>query len=574
MTALTKNTKALLRKEIPPLKSRNMRISRERQHTHSWSTTPGAFFRIYKDEPLSLEVTFQEETPSTRVMLYTNLLGETDEWGEIEFRNNLSGNFTLSVLPLKCGIFQFKLKYSPDNGKTWYWDRCPVAKVIVDPEVAKDIRMYTFIPSVSGHIGNWISALDHIGNLGFNTVHLLPVTAMDYSESPYAAADLFNIDPSFLNPSDPRSGLDQFEEFVDVAHQKGIKLCVDLVLNHIGVSSSMARQCPEWFVADQNEPDGLLRAGCWHMNKWIRWEDLGIIQYDQPEPSMRQELWTYMKQYALFWANYAAYTGGMVRFDNLHSSHPGFIGELVHTLRGAYPDLIVQAEFFSDSNTLLKTAAKCELNLLLANPWEHPFAGDLRDYLRYLHEISKNIRFLTPITTHDTGAPAQLYGTPDAAVARYFTLALLATGQTGMVQGTEHGVLEKIDFIGRKRSVSFPTPDRYNALIRKVNSLLHNYALFHEGGNIRFVDQGHGALIAAVREGRKNPREKFLLVSNLDTANTYTFKAPLSDIRQEKGSCRLQEMIQGKKILPEDDALEIEVEPCGIRAYRIDPYRG
>jgi len=571
---MNKSIPAILRREIPPLKSRNMRIAKEGKHKHSWVTTPGAFFRLYKDEPFSLEVTFPEECPSSRVKLYTNLLSATDEWGEIEFQNHLSGHFSLSVTPPKCGIFLFKIKYSPDNGTTWYWDRCPVAKVIVDPAVAKDIRMYTLIPSVSGHIGDWISALDHIHALGFNTVHLLPVTTMDYSESPYAAADLFMIDPSFLNPADSRSGLDQFEDFVAVARRKGIKICVDLVLNHIGVSSAMARQCPEWFVADLNEPDGLLRAGCWHMNKWIRWEDLGVIQYDQPEPSMRQELWTYMKQYALFWANYAAHTGGMVRFDNLHSSHPGFIEELIHTLRGAYPDLIIQAEFFSDSNTLLKASAKCELNLLLANPWEHPFAEDLREYLRYLHEISKNIRFLTPITTHDTGAPAQLYGTPESAVARYFTLALLTTGQTGMVQGTEHGVLEKIDFIGRKRSVSFPTPDRYNALFRKVNALLHNHTLFHEGGNIRFVDQGHGALIAAVREGRKNPQEKFLLVSNLDTAHSYKIRLSLADILLQTESCRLQEMIQGEKILLEGDALEIEVEPCGIRAYRIDTFKG
>ncbi len=569
MTTLAQNKTTLVRREIPLLKTHNVKTARKGLHKHSWSTTPGAFFRIFKEDPLSLEVTFPEENSSSRVMLHTNLLGGEDEWGELEFKNDGSGNFSLSVKPRRCGIFLFKIKHSPDNGKTWFWDGCPVSKVIVDPESARDIRMYTLIPSVSGHIGDWIAALDHIRDLGFNTVHLLPVTTMDYSESPYAAADLFSIDPSFLNPSDSREGLDQFEDFVRAAREKGIKLCVDLVLNHVGISSQIARNCPEWFVADINEPDGLLRAGCWHMNKWIKWEDLGIIQYDHPEPAMKQELWTYMKQYALFWANYAAYTGGMVRFDNLHSGNRDFMAELIRTLRTAYPDLIIHAEFFSDSNTLLKTSAKYELNLLLANPWEHPFAEMLREYMRYLHEISKNIRFLTPVTTHDTGAPAQLYGSPEAAVPRYFTLALFGTGQTGMVQGTEHGVLEKINFIGRKHSVSFPTPNRYNALIRKVNQLLDNYELFHEGGNITFVDKGHGAVIAAIREGRKNPAERFLLVSNLDTVNPYTIKLELPGILQGKKCCRLNEMIKGDTMALESDTLELEMEPCGIRAYQI-----
>jgi len=295
MMTMTQNKADLVRREIPPLTCHNTRI-REEKHNHSWSTIPGAFFRIYKDEPLALEVTFQDASPSSRVMLYTNLLGSADEWGEIEFTNHLSGNFSLSVMPVKCGIFLFKIKYSQDNGKTWYWDGCPIAKVIVDPADARDIRMYTLLPNVSGHIGDWIIALDHIRNLGFNTVHLLPVTTMDFSESPYAAADLFSIDPALLNPSDLRGGLDQFEDFVRAARKKGVKLCVDLVLNHIGIASAVAGFCPEWFVADKNEEDGLLRAGCWHMNTWIKWEDLGVIQYDQPEPLMRQELWTYMKQ--------------------------------------------------------------------------------------------------------------------------------------------------------------------------------------------------------------------------------------------------------------------------------------
>lgn len=567
---MIQQTTAVIHREIPSLNSHNMRIAREGQLKRSWPVAPDEFFRIFKGEPLSLEVEFLEEQPSPRVRLYTNLLSSGDEWSEIEFSRNLSGHFSLSLAPPRCGIFLFKIKYSPDDGRTWYWDRIPFTKVIVDPAGAKDIRMYTLIPNVSGHIGDWICALDHIRDLGFNTAHLLPVTKMDFSESPYSAEDLFSIDPSFLNPDDSRGGLDQFEDFVRAAREKGIRLCLDLVLNHVGISSRMAGRCPEWIVADKNEQNGLLRAGCWHMNKWIKWGDLCRIHYDHPEPLIKQELRAYMKQYALFWANYAALTGGMIRLDNLHSSHPEFIADLIHTLRLAYPDLIIQAEFFSDSNTLLKTASNYELNLLLGDPWEQPFAEALREYLLYLHAISAKLRFLTPITSHDTSSAAQLYGSPDAAATRYFTLALFATGQTGMVQGMEHGAREKINFIGRKRAISFPTPNRYNTVIRKVNRLLQNHDLFHEGGNIRFVDQGHGALMAAVREGRQTPEEKFLLISNLDIGHPHKIELKLSDIREKNRDCLLHEMIEDEKVGIEGDLLEIEVEPCGIRAYRIE----
>ncbi|MDA8123580.1 MAG: alpha-amylase family glycosyl hydrolase [Deltaproteobacteria bacterium] len=570
MTVTIPQAAVLVRREIPSLRSHNMRIAREGQLKRSWPVAPHEFFRIFKDEPLVLEVEFLETHPAPQIRLYTNLLSEADEWSEIEFQRRPAGPFSLSLTPPRCGIFLFKIKHSADGGKTWFWDRIPFSKVIVDPAGAKDIRMYTLIPNVSGRIGDWIAALDHVRDLGFNMVHLLPVTAMDASESPYAAADLFAIDPSFLAPDDVRNGLAQFEDFVRAAREKGIRLCLDLVLNHIGITSQMAGRCPEWIVEDKNEPNGLMRAGCWHMNKWIKWGDLCRIHYDHPEPVIRQELWAYMKQYALFWANYAAYTGGMIRLDNLHSSHPEFIADLIGTLRLAYPDLIIQAEFFSDSNTLLKTAARRELNLLLADAWEHPFAEALRDYLIYLHAISTKLRFLTPISTHDTSSAALLYGSPAAAVTRYFTLALFATGQMGMVQGMEHGLLEKIHFIGRNRVLSLPSPDRYSALIGKVNRLLADHALFQEGGNIRFVDQGHGAVLAALREGCKRPEERFLLLANLDTTNPYQMKLDLSGIRPRDGSCLLREMLQGEEIALKDDVLALEIEPCGMRAYRIE----
>ena len=39
-----------------------------------------------------------------------------------------------------------------------------------------------------------------------------------------------------------------------------------------------------------------------------------------------------MIDYALFWAKYANDTGGLVRFDNLHSSNPDFVQRLTLAL--------------------------------------------------------------------------------------------------------------------------------------------------------------------------------------------------------------------------------------------------
>lgn len=560
----------LIRRPIPQLKSRNMKIGREGQLKRSWPVAPDEFFRIYRDEPLYLEVEFREKHPYPRVVLYTNLLcKEADEWSEIEFKQGHSGCFYIFVPPVRCGIFQFKIKHSPDNGKTWFWDRVPFTKVIVDTAYAKDIRMYTLIPSVSGTIRDWINALDHIANLGCNMVHLLPITTLDASESPYAAADLFGVDKSYLDPEDSRDGLNQFEDFVRAAKERGLRLCMDFVLNHIGITGNIAKLSPEWLTPDKNEQDGLMRAGCWHMNKWVKWGDLVKINYDHPEKPVKKALWAYMRQYAGFWAGYAAYTNGMIRFDNLHSSDSEFIEDLIRTLRRIYPDLVIQAEFFSDSNTLLKTTSKYELNLLLATPWEHPFAEDLRDYLKYLHSISDKLHFLNPLSTHDTGSPAQLYGAPEACVPRYFAVALMGTGQTGLVQGTEHGAPAKINFIGKSQRISFPTPNRFNEEFRKVNRLLAEHHLFHENDNLLFVDNNHGAVLAAIREEKKKHGEKFLLIANMDIKNSYHLQLDLPMLAQKHKSVVLHDVFIDIKEAMHGNFFTVNLEPSGIRAYRI-----
>ncbi|MBL8027379.1 MAG: hypothetical protein JNL74_13245 [Fibrobacteres bacterium] len=556
----------LIRTSIPVLNSKDIKLGKEGQIYRSWSVTPGDFFRIYKDEPLYLEVNFREDLKAPKVVLYTDMLSKGKEWSEIEFEKVTPNNFRISVNPKRCGIFQFKIKHSPDNGKSWFWDRVPFTKVIVDPAGAKDIRMYTLLPTATGNITAWKRELTHIKNLGFNMIHLLPITAMDESESPYAAADLFDVDHSFRDAADKRGALEQFEDFVEVAKENGIRLCMDLVLNHIGIKSNVARMKPEWLIPDRNESDSLMRAGCWHMNKWIKWEDLVKINYDHPEEHVRKELTEYMKQYALFWANYAAYTGGMVRFDNLHSSHTGFIYDLILTLRKKYPELVIQAEFFSDSNTLLKTASECELNLLLANPWEHPFAEDLRDYISYLHEISPELLFLNPLTTHDTGAPAQLYGKAEAAIPRYFALALMGTGQTGIVQGTEHGVLEKIEFIGRNRSAAYPEMNRYSDMIRKINGLHNRFPLFHQGRNIRFVDGKHGAVLACIREDKKGD-QKVLLAANMDTTGEHMVTLDLTPLAAVIEKVKLTDAFSGQSFMVDSDMMDVLIEPCGVRAF-------
>ena len=554
--------------EIPELKSRNMRIGQEGLLRRSFPVVPDEFFRIYQNDELHLEVEFQQEDTRGKVFLYTNIDCPEDEWRELEFKQEKANIYSLSYKVRLCGSYKFKLKYSLDDGKTWYWDRVPFSHVIVDPEALKDIRMYTMIMPVSGTISDWIELLPHIAGLGFNAVHLLPITSLDISESPYSAHDLFSIDNAYSGKENG-CGFADFEKFVEKAKELGIRLCIDIVFNHIGVRSKMVQMCPEWIIPDKSEKDGLKRAGCWHMNSWLKWGDLVKIYYDHPHPDIRSDIWDYMKKYSLFWSHFAQLTGGMIRLDNLHSSHEGFVASLLEELLSAYPTLVIMAEYFTDSNTIMKKAAEGQINLFLANQWEYPYAYSLRNYLNYIHYIGRKVRFYIPITTHDTGAPAQLFGKAEAAVPRYAITSLMGTGQTGIVQGVEHGYPEKIDFIGRKEKHEFKENSYIANAIRNINRVLTESSVFHQDGNLEFIDNGHGAVLGALRRLDKEMDNGYLIFANLDVNNGYHLQVDLSSFLKNTKRIQMEDRISEDRYESQVSDIEISIEPCGVRIFRI-----
>jgi hypothetical protein len=317
-------------------------------------------------------------------------------WEAIPFTRLDERTLECRVTPVRPGLHSFRAEFSRDCGQTWLRDTIPDAAVLVDPPAVDALRVYTLIPSVSGTLADWKVDLKRIRAMGFNAVHLLPVTTLDISESPYAARDLFSVDPSYLDSDCSDDGLSELEGFIEEAKSLDIKLIFDLVLNHVGVHSRMATRAPDWIMSDENQPDGLKRAGYWADQVWRTWNDLVLINYEHPSEIVRREIRLYMAEYALFWAKYASDAGGLVRFDNLHSSDPEFIQSLADTVHQQYPEVAFIAEYFTDDNTLLNTVPEWGLNLLLATPWNYKFAPQLRDYLKCAHRVSGHVRYYMP----------------------------------------------------------------------------------------------------------------------------------------------------------------------------------
>lgn len=536
----------------------------------SFPTGKTDVIRQYRNDELTLNVEFVDiDGLPVQVVLHTNLCDPTGGgWSELDFERIQDGHFSITITPEFCGLFKFKVKYSLDGGETWNWDRGAYSVVLVDPEHLKNTRMYTFIPTTSGKISDWKKELYRIKELGFNTVHLLPLTLMDLSESPYAAHKLFEIDKSYLDPDDKRDGLTQFEDFIELAISLDIRLCFDLVLNHVGIDSEIVRLRPGWLIHDNNSPDGLKRAGCWHKNTWIKWEDLTLIDYSHPDRQQRDELWDYMTEYALFWACYAEQTNGMVRFDNLHSSNKAFITELTSVLLRTYPSVGIIAEFFTDQTTLNMSVPEWNLNLLLANQWEYPYVPQLRDYFSFIHQENFKHHYLLALSTHDTDSPVQLFGGEKAIIPRYAATAFFGTGKTAIVQGVEFAAKQKLKFIGRNIPKQYEVSVDFSGELRKINDILDDYTEIFNSDSLTFIGENHGAVLVAFRT-ISGAGMGLIAAVNLDTANSYELRLNISEYRIASESVEEFFMYGKVEYSLDDNRLKLEMPACGVLLLKV-----
>ena len=91
-------------------------------------------------------------------------------------------------------------------------------------------------PCWRGDFQGVIDKLDYIKALGFTAIWITPVVqnASGYDYHGYHASDFTRVDCRYQSGDGSKSGDAMFQELIDKAHKKGIKIILDIVLNHTG----------------------------------------------------------------------------------------------------------------------------------------------------------------------------------------------------------------------------------------------------------------------------------------------------------------------------------------------------
>ena len=117
---------------------------------------------------------------------------------------------------------------------TRFYDGDPKNNVLCWDNQAAQIE--TKDPCWRGDFQGVIDKLDYIKALGFTAIWITPVVqnASGYDYHGYHASDFSKVDCRYQSGDGSKSGDVMFQELIDKAHKKGIKIILDIVLNHTG----------------------------------------------------------------------------------------------------------------------------------------------------------------------------------------------------------------------------------------------------------------------------------------------------------------------------------------------------
>jgi maltose alpha-D-glucosyltransferase/alpha-amylase len=176
------------------------------------------------------------------------------------------------------------------------------------------VHVRTFYDSNGDGIGDFrglAQKLDYLQNLGITAIWLMPFFPSPLRDDGYDIADYRSVHPSY-------GSLDDFKVFLDAAHQRGIRVIIEMVLNHTSdqhpwfQESRSSRDNPrrDWYVWSDTDTqyrgtriiflDTELSNWAWDpVSKQYYWHRFFGHQPDlnYDSPAVRAEMWDVMK----FW---------------------------------------------------------------------------------------------------------------------------------------------------------------------------------------------------------------------------------------------------------------------------------
>ena len=357
--------------------------------------------------------------------------------------------------------------------------------------------IYNLFPPLAGAIPRWEEHLDRIAAMGFTWIFLNPIHTPGLSGSLYAVKDYFGINPLF-HPKGRRDPEAALMHFIREAGRRGLKVMLDLVINHTAIDSPLVVQHPEWYAKDENgkikHPGAIDPADA---RKVTVWGDLAELEYwPPPDPEGLLHYWD---------AVISKYLGlGFLGFraDAAYKIPGDLWNRLITEARNLEPG----ARFFAE--TLGCRLDECEqltgaFDFVYNSSkwWDYQADWCLEQYARF-RRLAPSISFPE---SHDTERLAsETGGAPEVARQRYLFAAYFSSGVM-IPMGFEFGFKKRLNVVKtRPRNWETPTYD-LTGYLAGVNRMKKGCpVLLEEGPQVRVNESGEPvAVLLKSRERRQ-----------------------------------------------------------------------
>jgi starch synthase (maltosyl-transferring) len=401
-------------------------------------------------------------------------------------------------------------------------------------DLSHPVILYNLFPLLAGPFPRWEEHFRRAAAMGFNWVYVNPIQQLGASRSLYSIADYFRFNPALLDPQNAAPPDEQVRQMIAKAHASGLKVMIDVVINHCASDSPLTKEHPEWFV---REPNGrIVNSSCQHNGETVIWKDLA--QFDHRHSPDAEGFYRYCLSVV---EHMLALGFDGFRCDAAYQIPRNFWHRLIRDIKTHHPHTCFVAETLGCSADQTRETARAGFDYVFnSSKWWDFQDWWLIEQYQLLRESTCSISFPE---SHDTPRLCQeMDGNLAAVKQRYLFSALFSAGVM-LPMGFEFGFRKSLHVVQTTPSDWEKTDVDLTAYIAKVNAIKKENPVFHEESlTSMFPCQNPNILLMWKASAKR--KDEALLILNKDVHNHQEFStdrfqhfvqatAPLRDVSPE-----------------------------------------
>lgn len=368
------------------------------------------------------------------------------------------------------------------------------------------MRIYNLFPLLAGKFTGWQPHIERAADMGFDWIFVNPVQQPGRSGSLYSITDYFQLNTKLDDTSSSLSPERQLRHAVNFAEAKGLRMMVDLVINHCAADSNLVRQHPEWFV---HESDGrVAHPSCNEDGKTVVWRDLA--QFDHRHSSAPEELYRYVYEIVEYLIQ-LGFTG--FRCDAAYQLPHHLWQRLIGEVKTQYPDVLFVAETLGCTPDRTRKTAEAGFDYVYnSSKWWDFKSPWLMEQYNLIRDSAPSISFPE---SHDTERLfEETRGNLAAMKQRYLFSALFSAGVM-IPMGFEFGLRRRLHVVETQpQDWEEPAIDLCG-FIRDVNAVKQRYVTFQHDCPTQVIGYENPAILVLWKASIE-ASEEALIVLNKD----------------------------------------------------------